>query len=338
MFLRSAFTAVMASATLIAPLAASAADDNPYLGRWALTIPGAGAGWLGVNNDNGFLDAGILWGGGSVVPVSHVYMDGDELVVTRTSEKTRRDASGKEIAKHTITETIRAKANGDKLMLTRIAPKDDGSGVTEQEFTGTRIAPLPDTPNLAQLEYGEPINLLSNPNELTKWEPMGSAKSGWSLQDGVLKNDPVQEKGKPHINYANLRTKDEFEDFKLEMDVNVPKGSNSGVYLRGIYEVQVLDSYGKPADSHNMGGIYSRITPSKTVEKPAGEWQHFEIILADRHATVKLNGETIIDNAPLEGVTGGAMTSDEFKPGPIYLQGDHGKVSYRNIVLTPIEN
>lgn len=338
MFLRSVLASAFGVAALIAPAGAMAADDNPYLGRWALTIPGGGAGWLGITDDNGYLDGGILWGGGSVVPVADVYMDGDELVVTRTHEKTHRDKSGKELGKQIQTEIIRAKADGDKLMLTRIMPKDDGSGVTEQEFTGNRIPPLPDAPNLAKLEYGKPIDLLPNPNKLTEWEPMGDAKSGWSLADGVLKNDPVQEKGKPHINYANLRTKDEFEDFKIELDVNVPKGSNSGIYLRGIYEVQVLDSFGKPADSHNMGGIYSRITPSKTVEKPAGEWQHFEIILADRHATVKLNGETIIDNAPLEGVTGGALTSDEFQPGPIYLQGDHGEVSYRNIVLTPIKN
>jgi hypothetical protein len=85
-----------------------------------------------------------------------------------------------------------------------------------------------------------------------------------------------------------------------------------------------------------MGALYSRITPAMAAEKPAGEWQDLDITLVDRHLTVTLNDKKIIDNEPVKGVTGGALTSDEFSPGPIYLQGDHGKVMYRNIVLTPI--
>ncbi len=128
---------------------------------------------------------------------------------------------------------------------------------------------------------------------------------------------------------------DTFEDFNLTCEVKVPEKGNSGIYLRGIYEVQVMDSYGMDLDPHHMGGIYSRITPSAAVEKPAGEWQTYDITIADRHVTVILNGTTIVDNAPLEGITGGALTQDEFSPGPIYLQGDHTGVSYRNIQLRP---
>jgi hypothetical protein len=142
--------------------------------------------------------------------------------------------------------------------------------------------------------------------------------------------------GKPHPDTANLRTIREFEDFNLRLEVNPPPGCNSGVYLRGIYEVQVLDSFGQPVDSHNMGAIYSRITPTVAAEKPPGEWQTLDITLVDRHVTVILNGTKIIDNQPLQGCTGGALWSDEFRPGPIYLQGDHGPVSYRNIVLRPV--
>jgi hypothetical protein len=85
-----------------------------------------------------------------------------------------------------------------------------------------------------------------------------------------------------------------------------------------------------------MGGVYSRITPRVAAEKPAGEWQTMDLTLADRHATVILNGQKIIDNEPLLGCTGGALTSDEFKPGPIYLQGDHTAVQYRNLTLRPV--
>ncbi|MFC1738052.1 DUF1080 domain-containing protein [Planctomycetota bacterium] len=153
---------------------------------------------------------------------------------------------------------------------------------------------------------------------------------------GFLVNRPIQQKGKEHVSYGNLRTVAEFEDFNLKLEVNVPENGNSGVYLRGIYEVQVGDSYGKELNSHNMGAIYSRITPRVNAEKPAERWQTMDITLLNRHVTVKLNDKIIIDNEPLLGCTGGAMWSDEFRPGPIYLQGDHTAISYRNIVLTPI--
>jgi hypothetical protein len=105
-----------------------------------------------------------------------------------------------------------------------------------------------------------------------------------------------------------------------------------------MYEIQVVDSYRKDLDPHNMGAVYSRITPSTAAEKPAGEWQTLDITLCQRHATVILNGVKIIDNQPIYGPTGGAVQSDVFSAGPIYLQGDHGTVSFRNIVLTPVIN
>jgi hypothetical protein len=97
-----------------------------------------------------------------------------------------------------------------------------------------------------------------------------------------------------------------------------------------------MESFGKQLDSHHMGALYSRITPSVSAEKPIGEWQTMDITLVDRHLTVILNGKTLIDNQPVLGCTGGAMTSDETKPGPIYLQGDHTNVDYRNMVLRPV--
>lgn len=112
------------------------------------------------------------------------------------------------------------------------------------------------------------------------------------------------------------------------MEVNIPEGSNSGVYLRGIYEVQVADTYGKSPNSHHMGALYSRIKPSISAEKPAGEWQSMDITLYDRHLTVILNDIIIIDNQTVLGVTGGAIKADEASPVPIYLQGDHGRVLY----------
>jgi hypothetical protein len=309
---------------------------NPYIGRWALTIPGGGAGWLGVEQENGQLKASILWGGGSVVPVDEVYVDGDNLLLVRIHKIRRRNDAGKVIGTDEVREKIIAKVSGDELALTQIMPRRDGKGENRSEFTGKRIPPLPPKPDLSRVKYGKPIKLFNGRN-LDGWKLTSPGQTnGWSVKDGVLVNNPKQTEGEPHISYGNLRTEAEFEDFNLKLEVNVQKGENSGVYLRGIYEVQVSDAYGKSLDSHNMGGIYSRITPMVSAEKPAGQWQTLDMTLLDRHVTVKLNGKTIIDNEPLLGCTGGALWSDQFEPGPIYLQGDHTAVSYRNIVLTPI--
>jgi hypothetical protein len=162
------------------------------------------------------------------------------------------------------------------------------------------------------------------------------AANGWTIKNGLLINNAAHEEGKPRKNYGNLRTDREFEDFNLKVEVNVGKDENSGVYLRGIYEVQVADTYGHPVDSHNMGAVYSRIKPTMAAEKPPGEWQTLEITLVDRHVSVELNGKRIIDNQPVMGCTGGALSSDVSKPGPIYLQGDHTSITYRSLVLRPV--
>jgi len=320
----------------VAAGSAVAQDARPFIGRWALTIPGGGAGWLGITQEDGYLDGSILWGGGSVVPVASVYVDGDTLYVTRENEVERKDAADKVVRTQTFTETITATVKGDAISLTQSKPNQNGLGVNMADFSGNRIPPLPPAPDLSKVKYGDPIALFDG-KSLDGWTLTDPNRvNGWSVEDGLLINNPVQEEGKPHISYGNLRTVEEFEDFNLKLEVNVPEKGNSGIYLRGIYEVQVEDSYGEDLDPHNMGGVYSRITPLVSAEKPAGEWQTYDITLCDRHLTVKLNGKLIHDNAELLGCTGGAMWSDEFKPGPIYLQGDHTGVKYRNIVLTPI--
>jgi hypothetical protein len=309
---------------------------EPFLGNWALTLPGGGAGWLGVTFENGYLDASVLWGGGSVVPVANVLVNDDTLMIVRTNMIDRRDQSGKVVRRHQNFQVITAQVQGDGMVLGTFSTKGDQSGVTEtQRFSGKRIPPIPAVPDLSTIKFAEPINLFNGEN-LNGWTLTNpKAKNGWFVKDGTLNNNPVQPAGQ-HYNYGNLRTEQEFEDFKLDIDVKVWPGGNSGIYLRGIYEVQVADTHGRPLDSHHMGGLYSRIAPTQNAEKPANEWQHFSITLCDRHLTVILNGKTIIDNQPVLGVTGGALTSDEFKPGPIYLQGDHTGVTYRNIILTPI--
>lgn len=327
----------LALAALVTGGLRGAAADDAFLGRWALTLADGRAGWLEVKKEDGWFDGSLLWGGGSVLPVASVTIAGGVLTVTRVREQPRRDRSGKVVRTQQITDTITARVSGDTLKLTHSAPLANGTGFERADFTGRRIPPLPARPDLARVTFGAPIELF-NGRDLSGWKAKESDRPNrWSAERGVLVNRPTPRvPGKPRERSANLQTVREFEDFKLTLDVNVPEDSNSGVYLRGIYEVQIHDSYGDPVDAHSMGAIYSRITPSVPAEKPAGEWQTLAMTLVDRHVTVVLNGRTIIDNQPLEGCTGGAMWSDEFRPGPIFLQGDHGPISYRNVVLRPV--
>jgi len=174
-------------------------------------------------------------------------------------------------------------------------------------------------------EWGAPVDLLAN--GLAGWrleDPDG--KSNWAIANGELVNS---------ARGTNLITRDVFSDFKLHVEVNVPVDGNSGIYLRGRHEVQVADDYGKAPDSRRMGGIYGQVTPFSLPARPAGEWQAFDITLIGRRVTVVLNGATVLDNAEIPGITGGALDSAEGAPGPIMLQGDHTAVRYRNLRIVP---
>jgi hypothetical protein len=302
-----------------------------FYGMWTIEIEDGSVGWLAVDDSKGFLDASLLWQGGSVLPVSGVFFYNDKtLVVTRMDEVQRNDAR-----KHVIAQTFIFERTGNNLTGTLVSPARNGMSVATRKFKGWRLADPGPAPDLSKVKYGKSIKLF-NGKDLTGWRLIDpNQANGFKAVNGELINDPVSPEGQ-RLSFGNLRTEQEFDDFKLTLEVNVPAHSNSGVYLRGMYEIQVVDSYGNELDSHNMGALYSRITPSVAAEKKAGEWQTMEIILCDRHVTVVLNGKKIIDNKPVYGPTGGAIQADVLKSGPIYLQGDHGKVLYRNIVLTPI--
>lgn len=311
---------------------------KPFLGMWALDLDyeNNNAGWLEVRQENGYLDADLLWRWASVYPVGHTMITGDNLLLVQGRDVVKKIEGKPDRTLHPVQWFEVTMEGEDRIEGVANFPNRNGVGVEIVSFTGKRIPPEGEVPKLKKSMFGDPVKLFSG-KDMEGWELVEKgAVSGWKAVDGIMVNNPVQKDGEKHIHYGNLRTTATFEDFNLKLEVNVPVGSNSGVYLRGIYEVQVMDSYGKELDSHHMGGLYSRITPLVSAEKPAGEWQTMDITLYKRHLTVILNGTTVIDNQPVKGVTGGALTSDQFSPGPILLQGDHGKVSYRNIVLTPV--
>lgn len=307
--------------------------SNEFLGMWTLEINDGAVGWLHVFETDGYLDGELLWRGGSVVPVGNIYLvDDKSLVATMVYDVTKGPDR-----KHTLNFKLEArKVNKDLVGHMTAPPRNGQMGEEIIPFKGSMLPPMNEPPALSNLKFGKPIQLFNGKN-IDGWKMVNpESKNGFSVVKGELINNPVHANEDDHGWFGNLRTVQEFKDFNLKLEVNVPEGSNSGIYLKGMYEVQVNDSYGKELDSHHMGALYSRITPLKSAEKPAGEWQRFDITLCKRHVTVVLNGMKIIDNQPIYGPTGGAIIADVFAPGPIYLQGDHGKIKYRNIVLTPI--
>jgi hypothetical protein len=173
--------------------------------------------------------------------------------------------------------------------------------------------------------WGEPIQLF-NGRDLEGWRTVEQRESKWKVVNGLLVNESTG---------ANLRTTPEFRDFKLHVEFKIPPESNSGIYLRGRYETQVADDFGKEPYIRMVGGIYGQIAPLVNACKPAGEWNVLDATLVGYRVTILLNGQTTVDGQLIDGITGGALSADERAPGPIMLQGDHGQVSYRNIVLTP---
>lgn len=172
--------------------------------------------------------------------------------------------------------------------------------------------------------WGTPIRLF-NGTSLKGWHPLGE-KNQWQAANGILRSP---------ASGSNIATDQTFTDFKLHIEFRYPKGSNSGVYLRGRYEVQIEDSKGKEPRVGELSAVYGFLPPNAMMARSAGEWQSYDITLVGRLVTVVLNGTMVICKQEIPGITGGALNSKEGEPGPIYLQGDHGPIEFRNITITP---
>ncbi len=292
--------------------------NDPVVGNWGLELgyDGMKAGHMIASRDAaGKPQALVLWRWASPEQMTNVVFDGNRFSF---DHPWGFRVEGEVTAKDLVAKTVR---------------KDGKPGATVK---GWRNPPIPAGVSTKDAKLGAPIDLLKD--GLDGWEALEKkGKFGWSFKDGVLSNKlGLKADGSWAGGGVNLRTKRaDFYDFNLEYDVRVPKESNSGVYLRGRYECQVVDSYGRPVNEHNMGAYYGRVIPKVAAEKPAGEWQHVSVTLYKRHLTVVLNGTTIIEDAPVVGITGGAVDANEFVPGFIYLQGDHSDADYKNMILRP---
>lgn len=292
-------------------LAQSRTASDALLGRWDLVVQRGtqtAPSWLEVERSGSATLVGQFVGsGGSARPIAKIeFTDGTfRFAIPPQWESNPRDL------------TFEGRLEGDRI--SGSMTMGDGQKLT---WSGTRA---PSLRRASRPVWGGPVPLL-NGNSLNGWQPLGRGESQWSAVGGILQNAKSG---------ANLVTVQKFDDFKLHLEFRVPKGANSGVYLRGRYELQIDDAAGLEPSSHHLGGVYGFVAPSENVARAAGEWQSIDVTLVGRMLTYELNGTTVISNREIPGITGGAIDSAEAEPGPLLLQGDHGPVDYRNIVITP---
>jgi hypothetical protein len=290
-------------------------DDSAsgYLGRWDLTLKSADheyPSWLELSREGTQWKAQMVGRWGNARPLPKAELSNSHL--TFLSPKEEEDLPQDMVFEGTLT--------GKTLSGTVSGPKDG-----PWKWSGQRAPALKET---GAPKWGKPVPLF-NGKDLSGWKMQGTGTTKWTVENGNLVSPG---------NGPELMNDSKFQNFKLHVEFNCGDTSNSGVYLRGRYEVQVeTDSVAEPP-SHHTGGVYGFLAPSPELPRQAGEWQTFDITLVGRWITVVQNGKTVIDNKEIAGITGGALDSHEELPGPIYLQGsEKGHVLYRSIVITPAE-
>ena len=286
-------------------------EAEGLIGRWDITVDKEGKevpSWLEVKL-SGFstLVGSFVSDAGSSRPISHIQLQDGKFSFEIPPQWEGGDG----------VFTIQGELAGEEIK--GMVTTNKGNTF---HFTGVRAPYLVRT---GDVQWGEPIELF-NGKDLTGWTT-SSGENQWIVKDGVLIN---QKAG------ANLISEQKFEDFKLLAEFRYAEGGNSGIYLRGRYEVQIEDS---PKERHPgslyYGGVYGFLSPSEMTTLGPNKWNSYEITLRGRMVTIVSNGKTIISNQEIPGITGGALDSKEGEPGPIYLQGDHTGVEFRKITIIP---
>jgi len=297
----------------------AAQDAKTFLGRWDMTVaPATGTPypqWMELTENGGKIEGRVQPRGGAWRPIVSAQVESGKLIVVVG-----------EAGPNSVTSWELSSSGSDKL--TGVEKHGNTDGPT---LTGVK-APALDRPMPTRWTKPRPI---FDGKDLKGWEPIGNVENNkWVARDGELVNDNPEVPGQKVHGAANIMTTEKFQDFKLHIEVNCPEGGNSGIYMRGRYELQVGTEGGK-LPSHEMGAIYSWYPPPQGAENNLGKWTAFDITLVGRHVTVLRDGKMYHDNVELPGPTGGALDSNEAEPGPIYLQGDHhGVIMYRNITMS----
>ena len=315
---------LIAAATAALPWIAPAQDApsqdaHAFLGRWDITVtPATGTPypqWMELLEKNGRLEGRVQPRGGGWRPILGAKVLSGKIIVALTAPATGPALSWE------LTS-----AGPDQF--TGLEKRGEAAG---PQLAGVR-APKLDRPMPKSWMKPQP---LFNGKDLTGWEPIGNAKNNkWIARDGELVNDNPEIPGVRNPGAANLKTTAKFQDFKLHIEVNCPPTGNSGIYLRGRYEIQIGTEGGKLPD-HEMGAVYSHYPPPAAAELGLGKWTSFDITFVGRHVTVVRDGQVYHNHVEIPGPTGGALDSHEAEPGPFVLQGDHhGVIRYRNITIS----
>lgn len=312
LLLLATFIMIISMRTYSASENSSQTTPQAFLGRWDLTLKTPVReypSWLEITSDNGQFHARMVSRWGHARPLPKIEIANDHITfVSPKEEEDRKDDM-----------VFEGKLSGKTLAGTTTGP--DG---TPWQWTGVRA---PDLKRKNAAEWGKPIQLF-NGKDLSGWTPSEpNATTAWKVEAGTLVSPG---------HGPELITNAKFNDFKLHVEFNCAKGSNSGVYLRGRYELQIEDDPEPEGPTMRTGGLYGYLAPSPEKPRRPGEWQSYDITLVGRVVTVVQNGQTIIDKQEIPGITGGALDSHEGLPGPIYLQGSEaGHVAFRNITITP---
>jgi hypothetical protein len=301
------------AALAMAPLAVRAATPaQAYLGRWDVTLQTpqrAYSSWLDIREQHGQPRVRMVgrWGHARWLPQASI-VNGHLRFVSPREEEGRQDGD-------MVFDGVRV---GDELRGTTKGP--DGATWTWRAERAPKLAATKES------QWGAPISLFDG-KDLSAWTPLDATAKPWRVDGGSL----VSPGGG-----TDLRSIAKFGDFKLHLEFNCAPGANSGVYLRGRYELQIENDLQPEAPDMRTAGIYGYLAPTPAAPRTPGVWQSYDVTLVGRYVTVKLNGKTVIDRKEIPGITGGALDSREGEDGPLVLQGsEDGQVSYRNIVITP---
>jgi len=303
----------------IGAIAAAAQSAKPFLGRWDLNVtPTTGKPypqWMELTEKDGKIEGRVQPRGGGWMPIRGSQFADGKLTINISLASARGPAVHWELTSTGADKLAGIEKRGDK----------DGPTLAAAR------APKLDRPMPKSWTKPEPI---FNGKDLTGWEPIGNVSNNkWIARDGELVNDNPLVDGNRGPRAANIKTTAKFQDFKLHIEVNCPDHGNSGIYLRGRYEIQVGTEGGKLPD-HEMGAVYSHYPPPAN-DLNLGKWTSFDITFVGRHVTVVRDGKVYHDNVEIPGPTGGALDSNESEPGPFFLQGDHqGVIRYRNITVS----
>ena len=304
------------------------AGDDGFNGRWNITIPKESrsrAWWLEVQGAGGEMKGRFVGApGGGMYDIPEISIQGGELKFVFVKKYSVPGDTGGYQNTPERRGVYKARVAGGKLQGTF---EVEGHPETRLEWIGEH-APVIKEKDDGTWKEGQPVELF-NGKDVAGWLPMVPGKAlGWSVQNGILTNSD---------DANNLVSEKEFWNFKLHAEYRLVPGSNSGIGLRGRYEIQIDDDHGRPSTVQGHGALYSRIAPKVNASKPPGEWQTLDITLVGRDVTVVLNGQTLIDKGLIEGLTAMAHDPHEDKPGPISVQGDHRKVEIRKLMVTPLK-